>query len=155
MKLSYCLLACGFLFASFYSMMISKNNNYLNKFTLTLTSKTQKEIYQKIQSERLILYLQGQILGLCVGLIYLYYMWIYKQKQNYYSICYFILISHLITILYYANSKKTLKMIDYLTTQEQKISFEELSIHMKNQYMCGFLFGIAAQIFIWNGLFCF
>ena len=110
MKISSCLLAGGFIFASIYSMIISKYNKKTINFIGTLDSVEQLEMYNRVQSERLIIYLQGQILGMTLGVIYLFYF----KNNSRYSYCYFSLITYIITIIYYLLKPKQYKMNDYL-----------------------------------------
>ena len=143
MKISACLLASGFVFASFYSIIMAKNNRFSKDFISILTP-TQIEIYNKVQKERLYIYIQGQILGSLLAIFYLYY---YGDKTNYAS-CYFALITYVVCIIYYMLTKKSLLMRDYLTTQEQKDSFTKSSNQMMYYYAFGFIIGMIGYIFV-------
>ena len=142
MKISSCLLAGGFIFASIYSMIISKYNKKTINFIGTLDSVEQLEMYNRVQSERLIIYLQGQILGMTLGVIYLFYF----KNNSRYSYCYFSLITYIITIIYYLLKPKQYKMNDYLKTDEQRKLLQESNESMKTTYVFGFILGLIGYI---------
>jgi hypothetical protein len=142
MKISSCLLAGGFIFASIYSMIVSKYNKKTINFIGTLDSVEQLEMYNRVQSERLIIYLQGQILGMTLGVIYLFYF----KNNSRYSYCYFSLITYIITIIYYLLKPKQHKMNDYLKTDEQRKLLEESNESMKTTYIFGFILGLIGYI---------
>ena len=85
MKISTCLLSSGLIFASIYTMIVGKYNQKTIKFIGTLDSIEQLEMYTRIQAERIVIYLQGQILGMLFAIFYLYY---FRDSTNY-SYCYF------------------------------------------------------------------
>jgi uncharacterized membrane protein len=143
MKISSCLLASGFVFASFYSIIMANSNKYSKKFVKLLDEK-QLQIYKKIQSERLYIYLQGQILGSLMALFYLFYY----GKGTKYSSCYFALITYVITIGYYTITKKSTLMRDHLITQEQKDAFTDVSRQMMYYHTFGFVLGMIGYILI-------
>jgi hypothetical protein len=142
MKISSCLLAGGFIFASIYSMIVSNYNQKTIKFIGSLDSVEQLEMYNKVKSERLIIYLQGQILGMIIGLFYLYYF----KNNSKYSYCYFSLITYIITIIYYLLKHKQHKMNDHLKTNEQRKLLEESNQSMKTSYIFGFILGLIGYI---------
>jgi hypothetical protein len=142
MKISSCLLAGGFIFASIYSMIVGKYNKKTIKFIGSLDSVEQLEMYNRIQSERLIIYLQGQILGMILGLFYLFYF----KNNTRYSYCYFSLITYVITIIYYLLKPKEHKMNDYLKTDEQRKLLQESNESMKTSYVLGFILGLIGYI---------
>ena len=142
MKISSCLLASGFIFASIYSMIISKYNQKTIKFIGTLDSVEQLEMYNRVKSERLIIYLQGQILGMIIGLFYLFYF----KNNSRYSYCYFSLITYVITVIYYLLKSKQYKMNDYLKTDEQRKLLNESNESMKTTYIFGFILGLIGYI---------
>ena len=144
MKISSCLLSGGFIFASIYSMIVGKYNKKTIKFIGTLDSVEQLEMYNKIQAERTVIYLQGQILGIVLAIFYLYYF----KNNTKYSYCYFALITNIITIAYYLLKPKKYKMIDYLKTEEQKQSWQESKDSMKTTYIFGFILGLIGYIIL-------
>ena len=144
MKISSCLLSGGFIFASIYSIIVAKYNKKTIKFIGTLDSVEQLEMYNKIQAERTVIYLQGQILGIVLAILYLYYF----KNNTKYSYCYFALITNIITIAYYLLKPKKYKMIDYLKTEEQKQSWKESKDSMKTTYIFGFILGLIGYIIL-------
>jgi hypothetical protein len=151
MKISSCLLASGFIFASIYSMIISKYNQKTIKFIGSLDSVEQLEMYNRVKSERLIIYLQGQILGMIIGLFYLFYF----KNNSRYSYCYFSLITYVITVIYYLLKNKQYKMNDHLKTDEQRKLLEESNESMKTTYIFGFILGLIGYIVLARILYRF
>lgn len=144
MKISSCLLASGFVFASFYSIIMANNNKFTKHFLSTLTTQSQIQTYKQIQTERLYIYIQGQILGSLMALFYLFY---YAKGTNYGS-CYFALITYVVAMIYYLLSKKSATMRDHLISQEQKDSFDKMSNQMKYYYAFGFILGMVGYVLI-------
>lgn len=144
MKISTCLLSSGLIFASIYTMIVGKYNQKTIKFIGTLDSIEQLEMYTRIQAERIVIYLQGQILGMLFAIFYLYY---FRDSTNY-SYCYFSLITFIITIIYYLLKQKKHKMNDYLKTKEQKEMWEESKQSMKTTYIFGFILGLIGYIIL-------
>jgi hypothetical protein len=144
MKISTCLLSSGLIFASIYTMIVGKYNQKTIKFIGTLDSIEQLEMYTRIQAERTVIYLQGQILGMLFAIFYLYY---FRDSTNY-SYCYFSLITFVITIAYYLLKQKNHKMNDYLKTQEQKEMWKESKQSMKTTYIFGFILGLIGYIIL-------
>lgn len=142
MRISACLLASGFIFASLYIILYARENKYKNKFISLLTSD-QLDKYKKIHNERTKIYLQGQVLGSVFALFYLY---LYGTRK--YSVCYFALITYILCIAYYSLTPKTLNMQDHLTTQEQKRLYKKYCMQMKSQYIFGFILGMVGYIFL-------
>ena len=71
MNITICSAAIVILLSSVF-MMFLKDHNLFLKFMNTLNNK-QKEIYHKIIRERLLLYFGGMLLGIFLGLLYLFY----------------------------------------------------------------------------------
>lgn len=144
MKISACLITAGFIFASFFCMIMCKYNKETIKFIGSLNTTTQLEIYNKILAERTVIYLQGQILGVIVGLFYIYY---FRQKGTY-NYCVFALATFIITITYYLITPKQNYIIDHLTSQEQIVAWRESQAAMTNTYIFGFILGMVGYILL-------
>ena len=71
MNITICSAAIVILLSSIF-MMFLKDNNLFFKFMNTLDDK-QKEIYKRIIRERFLLYFGGMLLGIFLGLLYLFY----------------------------------------------------------------------------------
>jgi hypothetical protein len=141
-----CLVATG-LFASKIYLMINYNkNNLLQRFD-DLLGEEQKTRYQKIMKERLTIYLEGIILGLILGFIYLKSL----KERSTGGACLFTVIVLGTNYLYYMLSKKSDYMIQHLNNEKQRIAW--LNIYKEMQYRCkmGFVFGIIS--FMLYGLF--
>lgn len=141
-----CLIATG-LFASKVYLMINYNKNDLLKRLDNLLSEAQKAQYKKIMKERLTIYLEGIILGLIFGFIYLKSI----NDRTTGSACLFTVIVLGTNYLYYMLSKKSDYMIQHLDNEGQRIAW--LNIYKEMQYRCkmGFVLGIVS--FMLYGLF--
>jgi hypothetical protein len=141
-----CLIATGLFSSKVYLMVNYKKNVLLKQFDAIL-SEDQKERYQKIMKERLTIYLEGIILGLILGFIYLKSL----KERSTGGACLFTVIVLGTNYLYYMLSKKSDYMIQHLKTEKQRIAW--LNIYKEMQYRCkmGFVFGIIS--FMLYGLF--
>lgn len=135
-----CYLSCGLaialilgtLFVNIYSHY---NNEVVKKYRSLLTPE-QDNIYKEIVNERLRIYMTGQLLGLLLGLLYLF-----TSKQNF-SVCMFLFIVMLTQYFYYTLTPKQKWMLDYLTTPEQVSAWLDVYKQMMKLYHLGVLFGI-------------
>ena len=134
-----CLMATG-LFASKIYLMVNYNKNHLLQKFDKLLDNEQRERYKKIMKERLRLYLQGMILGLILGFIYL----TMTNNKDAGRACLFTVIVLGVNYLYYMLAKKSDYMVPHLTTKEQRNAW--LDIYKEMQYRCrmGFVLGIVS-----------
>jgi len=143
MRISACLISTGFIFASIYVIVTSGHTNEAKFFFASLDKPKQLEIYNEIVSERVTLFLQGQILGILVGAFYLYFF-----KKNSYNYCIFSLTTYIIATLYYMIMPKQKYILDYLTTNEQIILWRRNSNAITNSYITGFILGMIGYILL-------
>ena len=68
-----CLIATG-LFTSMLYVMLNPNKDKVHRDFEALLDDSQKELYQSIVRERMNLYIQGLVLGLILGFVYLNYV---------------------------------------------------------------------------------
>ena len=144
MRISACVLAAGFIFASFYCMITSKKNKETVKFIKLLDSPEQISIYKQIVAERTVLFIQGQILGILVALFYIYCF----RNDSQFNYCIFALATYLITVAYYLIMPKKKYIIDHLKTQEQKVAWRNSNASMSRTYIMGFILGMVGYILL-------
>lgn len=137
-----CLLA-SMLFGSMLYTMFSYGKHDLFKNFNNLLNEEQKLIYKKIMKERMRLYLEGLLIGLLLGFIYLQY-----SKKSIYSACVFASIILGVNNLYYLLHPKSAYMLTHLTTTEQNVAWLEIYKFMKNRCYMGMILGAAAYILV-------
>ena len=138
-----CLVAVGMFSGMLYLMLNYRKSIVLKNFINTL-SPDLIEIYQDVSYERMTIYIQGMVLGLVLGLIYLNYA---KQtKVN--RACTFTVIILGINYLYYILMPKSRYMVPLLETQEQREAW--IKVYREMQYRCkaGFVLGLLTYFFV-------
>ena len=141
MNFNICSIAIVILFSSVF-MMFLKDHNLFIKFMDTLNSE-QKEIYHKIIRERLSLYLGGMLLGILIGLIYLFY-----TKKSERSICIFIIIVFLTKMIVYKGYPKSTYMLYHLDRKDQVSAWTDIYTYMKKIWMLSFILAIISYVLI-------
>lgn len=144
-----CTIASGFIFASLFTMFATKKTMLANDLRSILTPE-QDEMYKSIVEERTRLYLHGLVIGLLLGVIYLYLT--RKDKNLTRRLCVFTLITMGAQYFYYTLIPKKRWMLDYLDTKEANQKWLEMYKYMKYQYHLGFLFGIVGYTILAYGL---
>lgn len=144
-----CTIASGFIFASLFTMFATKKTMLANDLRSILTPE-QDEMYKSIVEERTRLYLHGLVIGLLLGIIYLYLS--RKDKNLTQRLCVFTLIAMGAQYFYYTMIPKKRWMLDYLDTKEANQKWLEMYKYMKYQYHLGFLFGIVGYTILAYGL---
>ena len=81
MKINYCLIGLTLFFSGIYMSFLNKDTDEFRRF-YGLLNTDQKEIYENIVKERLLIYLAGSLLGLGIG--YYYYS---TNKNDDYLFC--------------------------------------------------------------------
>ena len=71
MNISVCLIGLTLLFSSIYISFIKRDNSKFSQF-MNLLNDEQRETYQTIIYERISIYTIGMILGVLLGLYYLF-----------------------------------------------------------------------------------
>ena len=141
MNITICSVAIVILLSSVF-MMFLKDHNLFLKFMNTLNNK-QKEIYKRIIQERFLLYFGGMLLGIFLGLLYLYY-----SKKSDRSICIFIVIVFLTKIIFYKGLPKSTYMLYHLDNPEQVAAWTDIYRYMKKIWMLSFVFAIISYILL-------
>mgnify|MGYP006083897239 FL=1 len=141
MNITICSAAIVILLSSVF-MMFLKDNNLFLKFMNTLNSD-QKEIYNKIIKERLSLYFGGMLLGIFIGLLYLFY-----SKKSNKNVCIFIVIVFVTKMIVYKGYPKSTYMLYHLDKKEQVDAWTDIYRNMKKIWMLSFVFAIISYILI-------
>jgi uncharacterized protein YacL len=136
-----CFLTCGlsisFFTASAIMMLTPKT---VNDKLENILDKEQLEIYRKITKERLMLYIQGLVLGLIFALLF---MAVSQKVDNIYKCCGTGFIIAIVAILYYHLMPKSDWMVLHLKTQEQNKAWLDMYRYMKNRWHASFLVSMA------------
>jgi hypothetical protein len=138
-----------FLIANIYMMFSCVNDTNKSEFKKTLTSK-QKEIYEKIISERKNIYYGGFALGIALSILALYigenYLFFIdkKNKATLPKVCTITTITFITNYFFYILYPKSDYMLLHLTNKAQIEGW--LAIYKKMQYKFhfGFVLGIIA-----------
>jgi NhaP-type Na+/H+ or K+/H+ antiporter len=141
MNITICSAAIVILLSSVF-MMFLKDNNLFLKFMNTLNND-QKEIYNKIIKERLSLYFGGMLLGIFIGLLYLFY-----SKKSNRNVCIFIVIVFVTKMIVYKGYPKSTYMLYHLDKKEQVDAWTDIYRNMKKIWMLSFVFAIISYILI-------
>jgi NhaP-type Na+/H+ or K+/H+ antiporter len=139
MNITICSAAIVILLSSVF-MMFLKDNNLFLKFMNTLNND-QKEIYNKIIKERLSLYFGGMLLGIFIGLLYLFY-----SKKSNKNVCIFIVIVFVTKMIVYKGYPKSTYMLYHLDKKEQVDAWTDIYRNMKKIWMLSFVFAIISYI---------
>ena len=141
MNITICSAAIVILLSSVF-MMFLKDNNLFLKFMNTLNND-QKEIYNKIIKERFSLYFGGMLLGIFIGLLYLFY-----SKKSNRNVCIFIVIVFVTKMIVYKGYPKSTYMLYHLDKKEQVDAWTDIYRNMKKIWMLSFVFAIISYILI-------
>jgi len=142
MKITSCLVGFTLLFASLYMSLQKKNTQIFNKF-YTLLDENQKNIYEKIVKERMMIYFSGMVLGLGLG-IYFYI----KNPKTDYKLCKFLAIIYVIKLGFYYLYPKSPLMLYSLTTKEQVNAWADIYTEMKERWIKSLVIGFIGYLLI-------
>jgi hypothetical protein len=138
-----CIVAFALLGSMLY-MLFSCNQNDKILYFLSLLDEKQQKIYKNIMQERLNIYLQGWVLGLILGFIYLKYY--SKNSQSTY--CAFVAIVLGATYAHYTLMPKSTYMLEHIDTPEQSKAWLGIYKEMKYKTHMGMLLGVIALPFV-------
>lgn len=139
-----CTLGAGLLAGNIYTMMTPRNEIYKIK---ELLDQEGLDAYEKIEKERLMLYIQGIILGLILAFI----LFIYtkdKVQNQLCNVCLFVVVALLTGMIYYKVMPKSDYMLNHLKTPEQNKEWLKVYKTMQNRYHTGFFTGAIAYAVI-------
>ena len=141
MKFSYCLIGISLLFSSIF-MHFLKDETKFKRFVSLLT-REQAQIYNKIVYERLRIYSLGVFLGIILGLIYMKY---YGK-----NLCVFLTIIFVTKLAVYKIYPKSTMMLYHLTNKAQTDAWTDIYVHMKTTWMKSIVLGVLSYIFLYYG----
>lgn len=139
----YCIIAFALLGSSFYFLLTNNKQDKFLHFS-SLLSPDQQKTLKNITEERLYIYIQGFIIGIIIGLIFIR---ISNIKNN--SIfCIFVAIVLGFTYIHYTLFPKSTYMLEHIDTSEQAKAWLEIYKTMKNRCHIGMLLGVISLPFI-------
>ena len=138
-----CVIAAALLGSMLY-MLFSCNKNDKILYFMSLLNPKQQEIYKNITQERLNIYLQGWVLGLILGLVYLNYYATTKAP----TYCIFVAIVLGVTYAHYTLMPKSTYMLDHIDNGEQAKAWLAIYREMKLRCHLGMIIGVIALPFI-------
>ena len=124
----YCIVGFTLLFASFYMNIQKKDNEHFIRF-YNLLDAGQKNKYESIVNERLIIYSVGTLLGMLSA--YIYYL---KYKKHNLIFCEIITILFVTKLAFYYFMPKQPLMLYSLRNKEQTDAWADIYTEMKNRY---------------------
>ena len=115
-----------------------------------ILDEEQKEKYEKIINERLKIYIYGVLIGVMIGLIYIYKVKGIASMQEYVksNSCVFTAIVLFTQYIVYSLWKKSDWMITTLKTKEQREKWLEVYRVMKQRYHVGMLLGVVSYVIL-------
>ena len=142
MNISYCLIGFTLLFSSIYMSYLKKDNDMFIHFMSVLDEK-QKEIYTQIIYERLMIYIAGMVIGLILGLYYLF-----SNRKDNYRLCKFLCIIYVVKLGFYYFYPKSPLMLYSLTSKEQVDSWADIYLEMKNRWKESLIVGLLGYLIL-------
>lgn len=143
-----CVLSFVFIVSMIYMNNATRKSQTIQKYEAQLPEDL-RNIYQKIQRERLNIYYYGYALGFILSLIIIIYNYQNKSKiSTAHMICIVISTSFITNYFYYMLSPKTSWMLDHIKTPEQTKAWLEMYKAMQKYYHTGLVLGIIAVVFL-------
>ena len=142
-----CIIAVVFLIANIFTIISCNSDNYKQNFKNLLT-KQQNLIYEKITTERTIIYYSGYALGIILSILTIFIMTkIMKIKLATTSlVCIIGAITFTTNYLYYILYPKSDYMLLHLNDKKQIEGWLDIYKTMQFKFHLGFVFGIIAVI---------
>ena len=137
-----CLIGFVLLFSSIIMHFFVKKNTLMDTLSPTLQKK-----YKSIVYERLKIYIMGMILGIILGLIY-----IYSYSGGIQNICIFIVIVMSVKLTFYYFYPKSDYMLYHLQTKEQVKAWTDVYKSYKNAWKYSLIVSFISYILISYGL---
>ena len=138
-----CLIAVGMFSGQLYVMLNSNKKVLFERFD-SLLDKEQKGIYKKIINQRMNLYIQGMVLGLVLGFVYLCMVPSKTMGRS----CLFTIIVLGTNYFYYMLMPKSNYMVPHLTTVEQRVAWLDIYKEMQSRCKIGFLLGLVSYLIL-------
>lgn len=142
MKISYCLIGFTLLFSSIYMSYLKKDNDIFVNF-MSLLDEDQQKIYQKIIYERIMIYVMGMILGVSLGLYYLF-----TNKKDNYRLCKFLCIIYIVKLGFYYIYPKSPLMLYSLKSKDQVDAWATIYTEMKSRWIKSLMIGLFGYLLL-------
>ena len=142
MNISPCLIGLTLLFSSIYMSFMKKDNKMFVNF-MNMLDQEQKLIYQAIIYERMQIYVIGMVLGVSLGLIFLY-----RNKNENYKLCKFLVIIFIVKLGFYYFYPKSPLMLYSLREKEQIDAWADIYTEMKTRWIYSLIVGFIGYIVI-------
>lgn len=139
----YCFIAFALL-GSMIFMLFNTDKNDTTMYFLSLLNPEQQQIYKNITQERMNIYMQGFVLGIILGIIYLKTTTDRKAP----TYCIFVAIVLGVTYIHYTIMPKSTYMLEHIETAEQAKAWLEIYRKMKKTCHLGMILGVVALPFI-------
>jgi len=143
----YCIVGFTLLLTSIVMNFIGNKQEVFLKFQGSLDEE-QSKIYQKIVYERLMIYISGMILGVLLGIFYLY-----KYPKDKYKVCKFFAIVFVMKLGFYYIYPKSTLMLYHLKTKEQVDGWADIYLHMKKRWITSLIISAVSYFLIARYLF--
>ena len=143
----YCIVGFTLLLTSIVMNFIGNKKEVFLKFQGSLDEE-QSKIYQKIVYERLMIYISGMILGVLLGIFYLY-----KYPEDKYKVCKFFAIVFVMKLGFYYIYPKSTLMLYHLKTKEQVDGWADIYLHMKKRWITSLIISAVSYFLIAKYLF--
>ena len=142
MKISYCLIGFTLSFSSIYMSYLKKDSDIFVNF-MNLLDEDQQKIYQKIIYERIMIYVMGMVLGVSLGLYYLF-----TNKKDNYRLCKFLCIIYVIKLGFYYVYPKSPLMLYSLTSKDQVDAWATIYTEMKSRWIKSLMVGLIGYLLL-------
>ena len=142
MKISYCLIGFTLLFSSIYMSYLKKDSDIFVNF-MSLLDEDQQKIYQKIIYERIMIYVAGMILGVSLGLYYLF-----TNKKDNYRLCKFLCIIYIVKLGFYYIYPKSPLMLYSLKSKDQVDAWATIYTEMKSRWIKSLMVGLIGYLLL-------
>tara|TARA_B110000495_G_C22927042_1_gene541827 strand:+ start:677 stop:1102 length:426 start_codon:yes stop_codon:yes gene_type:complete len=134
------------LISSVYMSFLKKDDSHFIRF-YNLLNEEQKNIYESIILERVLIYITGMVLGIMFALFY--YI---NNKNDKYLICKVLSIIYVVKLGFYKLFPKSPLMLYSLTTKQQTDAWADIYSEMKNRWITSLVVGFFGYLFLSFGI---
>ena len=142
MKDLSCVIGITLLIASLSSVFVRRDSEEFKRF-YNLLDAGQKNKYESIVKERLMIYLGGMVLGSIIS--YIYY---HQNKNTKHLFCKLLVIGYLVKLGFYYLFPKSPLMIYSLYSKDQTDAWADIYSEMKNRWIHSIFVGFFAYVFL-------
>jgi hypothetical protein len=146
MKINFCMIGITLLISSVYMSFLKKDDSHFIRF-YNLLNEEQKNIYESIILERVLIYITGMVLGIMFALFYYS-----NNKNDKYLICKVLSIIYVVKLGFYKLFPKSPLMLYSLTTKQQTDAWADIYSEMKNRWITSLVVGFFGYLFLSFGI---